>query len=149
MSKCLVMRMMRVTFIWKKKSFQNQNYFLISEKILLLWLCSLDLCCIKGLGTPGATGLELDMSSIVIKVPPVCSKVEELVNKCCSSKITDGPWWWFNDDEVAGPGVQDEYLAVGEVDLLAKLAKSLVLRYCSCSSALWDFTCFLSELGSV
>ena len=101
-------------------------------KILLLWLGSLDLCGIKGLGTPGAAGEELDMSSIVIKVPPVCNRVEELVNKCCSSRITDGPGFKV----VAGPGVQDEYLAVGEVDLLAKLAKSLVRRYCSCSSAL-------------
>ena len=41
------------------------------------------------------------------------------------------------------------YLFVGLALRFAKLAWSLDLRYCACSSWLCPFTCFLSELGSV
>ena len=101
MSKCLVMwvllwMVLRVTFICK----QNQDFNIKSVglkhnktrlkmkiKFLLLWLGSLDFCCTNGLGIPGE---ELEKSSTVNKVPPVCNKVEELV-KTCSSKMT--PWF--------------------------------------------------------
>jgi hypothetical protein len=41
------------------------------------------------------------------------------------------------------------YLLVGLALRLAKFARSFDRRYCNCSSWLWPFTCFLSELGSV
>jgi hypothetical protein len=83
----------------------------------------------NGLGTPGE---ELAVkSSTVSKVPPVWSNVEELVSKCCcceSSCMAEAAMA-VTGVVMVDEGVQVEYLAVGEVDLLAMLAKSLDRRY--------------------
>lgn len=68
-------------------------------------------------------------SSTVSKVPPVCKSVEELVRRCCAAAVVllfpESSMLTFVMEE----GVQVEYLAVGEVDLLAMFAKSLERRY--------------------